>query len=106
MSAARCRPLPLRPAVQATTPRWPLSQSLGALPVTVLLCVALAAGFFGPAPTSLQHAPMRAEAYYVSEDGFFIDGAVELPSLRVTQSLTLNEVGQSAATATAAIDSH
>jgi hypothetical protein len=42
---------------------------------------------------TVPHAPLRASAYYVSEDGFFIDGAVEMPSLRVTHSITLNEVG-------------
>jgi len=65
------------------------------LPLPLLLCLCLAIVLFSPSLSSLFPTPLRASAYYVSEEGFMMDGLVEMPALRVTHSITLDQVGQS-----------
>ena len=80
------RPPPLSPSSTPRAIRLPLP--------LLLRCLCLAIVLFSPSPSSLSPAPLRASAYYVSEEGFMMDGPVEMPALRVVHSITLNQVGQ------------
>lgn len=83
-----CNTTPRPPPAPSSTPR------AIRLPLALLLCLCLTIVLFSPSPSSLSPAPLRASAYYVSEDGFMMDGPVEMPTLRVTHSITLDQVGQ------------